>query len=436
MQTIIDIPILKIVDAIDQAARLFLNPDHSLRKEAESALAQSSSKEMAQFVLDDCFSQLTSRSLIQLLEEELGDPLILDMFRPKRHGRGWSRAYGPRMITHILPGNVPCVSIISLVCALLVKSESIAKISEKVLAGDVRPAGGVPPSSSLPALFVRGLQSVNEMLAQSITLTSWGHEQTLLTAEAFHRAELVILYGSDQTIETLRPYIPRETRVIVHGPKVSLGIVAREAIARQVAQDAAWDIALYDQCGCLSPHLYYVEESGADAPIVFAQWVAEALETIPLPKGIVSPSAGSAIQQLRGTIPLKGRDADLGGAVFASKEGVDWTVLYDPDPAFSYSPLSRTVFIKPIKTLSDVGVYLEPIIPHLQAVGVAVSDNFIWGSKSEALLNQLGLLGVCRICPIGKMQKPPLTWHHDGRFRILDLLRFLDWEGDQRTAKI
>jgi len=401
-------PILKIVEAIDQVAGLFLDHAHPLRQEAESALTQGSSKEMAQFAIEDCFSQLTFQSLRQLLEEELGDPLVLDQFRPKRHGGGLTRAYGPNIITHILPGNVPSISVISLVSALLVKSASIAKISGK----DAAP--------SLAALFVKGLQSVDHPLAQSITLSPWKHEQTELTVEAFRRAELVMLYGSDETIEALRPHIPTGTRVIVHGPKISLGMLAREAISRKVAQDAAWDIALYDQAGCLSPHLYYVEEDGTDAPVVFAQWVAEALEKIPLPKEPVSPSSGSAIQQLRGSIPLKG------GTVFTSKAGVDWTVLYDPNPDFAPSPLARTVWIKPIKMLSDVGIYLEPMRPYLQAIGIAVSS-----ARMEGLINQLGLLGANRICSIGKMQRPPLTWHHDGRFRILDLLRFVDWECTQ-----
>lgn len=413
-------PILKIVSAIDQVARLFLNPAHSIRKEAESALTEPSSphlaspargegtdKTMAQFIIEDCFSQLTSRSLLQLLEEELGDPLMLDTFRPKRHGSGLTRAYGPRSITHILPGNIPSISVISLVCALLVKSPSIAKMSEK----DCSP--------SLAALFVKELELVDKSLAESITLASWGHEQTAAIVEAFARSEVVILYGSDETINTLRHLCPPATRVIVHGPKVSLGIVAREEISRQVAEHVAYDIALYDQAGCLSPHLYYVEESGADAPMDFAQWVAEALENVPLPAVQVAPIGGLAIQQLRGTIPLKG------GKVFASKEGLDWTVLYDPDPAFTLSPLGRTVWIKPIKALLDVGIYLEPVVPYLQAVGIAVSP-----TRDGELVNQLGLLGACRICPIGKMQKPPLTWHHDGRFRILDLLRFVDWEGE------
>ncbi len=410
-------PLSEIIDAIDQVASFFLNPVHPLRQKAEERLSQSSSKEMAQFVINDLFQKLTKPALTNLLEEELKDPSILDGPRPKQNGVGFTRAYGPRLITHILPGNIPGIAVESLVFALLVKSASLAKMSSK--------------APSLLPLFIQALLEVDKRrddargrdadcgLAQSIALIPWENEPIETTAKALEVADLVILYGSDQTIETLRPFIPPQTKTIIYGPKVSLGIIARENISREVAVDAAWDIALYDQKGCLSPHLYYVEESGKNTALTFSMWVAEALETIPLPKGPTAPEDASAIQQLRGTIPLKG------GTVFASKKGVDWTVLYDPDPAFTISPLSRTVFIKPVKDINEIPLYLEPMRFHLQAVGLAAPKE-----RTAALLHGLGGLGVCRICPIGQMQKLPLNWHHDGRFRILDLLRFVDVEGE------
>ena len=102
---------------------------------------------------------------------------------------------------------------------------------------------------------------------------------------------------------------------------------------------------------------------------------------------------------------------------------MEWTVLYDPDPTFTVSPLSRTVFVKPIPDILEIPCYLEPLRSTIQAVGIAVPPR-----RATALMDLLGLLEVSRICPMGQMQKPPLTWHHEGRFRILDLLRFVDWE--------
>jgi hypothetical protein len=112
-----------------------------------------------------------------------------------------------------------------------------------------------------------------------------------------------------------------------------------------------------------------------------------------------------------------------GGRVFPSPKGLDWTVLYDPDPSFSVSPLARTIWVKPVEDLARIPAHLEPIRPYLQAVGVAVPVD-----RQPQIVPSLARMGATRICPIGKMQKPPMTWHHDGRFRLLNLLRFVDWE--------
>lgn len=401
-------PLSKILEAIDHVARVFLNPDDPLRQEAELQLASLFSKEMASSILNRLFQQLTHTQLFRMLEEEIHDPRRLDTFRPRRHHTGFTRAYGPKRITHILPGNIPDIAVMSLVFALIVKSASIAKISAK--------------APSLAPLFLRALQNVDKALAESIVLIPSGDDEKKEIDAALHWANLVILYGSDQTIEAVCAQIPPRTKTVVYGQKYSIGIVSRENISSTVAEAIAQDITLYDQRGCLSPHLYYVEcpTEAASQSATFAQWVAEALERIPPPYGPTLPETASMIQQLRGTIPLKG------GVVFASKASVDWTVLHDPDPSFALSPGGRTIFLKPVADISEIPHLLEPVRSALQAVGVAVPPK-----RLPSCLHALGDLGVSRICPIGKMQEPPLTWHHDGRFRILDLLHFVDWEGEE-----
>lgn len=399
--------ILKIVDWIDLAAQRWLNPQDPLRIEAESLLPRlnGASKEMVQFSLDDLFKDLTRPVLIQLLEEELGDPGLLDHFRPKLKGSGFTRAFGPRLISHVLPGNVAGTSVMSLVCGLLAKSSNLARVSmEEFL---------------LPVLFARSLSEIDPGLSRALAVMAWEHHAVDLTEAAFRKADLVIVYGSDEAIEKIREKIPATTRAIYHGHKLSLGVVSKEAIHPSLAEQAAIDIALYDQRGCLSPHVYYVEEGGAASPLEFAQWLAQALYVVSyqLPKGATSPGEAAQIQQLRGALPLKG------GKVFPSPKGLDWTVLYDPDPSFLVSPLARTIWVKPVETLGRIPAYLEPVRPFLQAVGIAVPTE-----RQPEIVPFLARMGVTRICPIGKMQKPPMTWHHDGRFRLLNLLRFVDWE--------
>ncbi len=400
-------PILNIIDAIDEAARRWLDSNDSIRQEAESLLPiiTGASKEMVHFALNDLFSNLTRPALFALLEGELGDPMVLDDFRPKRKGIGLTRAFGPRLITHILPGNIPGASIISLVLGLLAKSANLARVGS----GEFL----------LPALFSESLHKIQPELARNLAILTWDHAAVEITEAAFQKTDLAIIYGNDETIKEIRRQIPRQTRSIFHGHKLSLGVIARESLQLALAQEAASDIVLYDQRGCLSPHLYYVEESGRASPLQFAKWLAQALyfASNQFPKGTTSPAEAARIQQLRRSIPLKG------GTVIASPSGTDWTVLYDPDPTFSASPLARTIWIKPIHDIAALPTLLEPIRSMLQGIGIAIPKD-----RQTEVIPQLAKMGACRICPIGKMQKPPLTWHHDGRFRILDLLRFVDLE--------
>ena len=41
---------------------------------------------------------------------------------------------------------------------------------------------------------------------------------------------------------------------------------------------------------------------------------------------------------------------------------------------------------------------------------------------------QLARWGVSRVCSLGRMQLPPLTWRHDGRPALGDLVTWTDFE--------
>jgi hypothetical protein len=60
---------------------------------------------------------------------------------------------------------------------------------------------------------------------------------------------------------------------------------------------------------------------------------------------------------------------------------------------------------------------------YLEAAGVAVDP-----TRLVDLGELLGRAGVSRICPIGTMQTPPLSWRHGGRPRIADLVRWVGVE--------
>jgi hypothetical protein len=102
-------------------------------------------------------------------------------------------------------------------------------------------------------------------------------------------------------------------------------------------------------------------------------------------------------------------------------------VIHDPDPPFAASPLHGVIYLRKSA---------ETALPrHLQAVRGRISTvGFVArGGKSSSRWREAFLsLGVSRFCPAGRMQFPPLTWHHDGRGTLADLVTWIDFEGLER----
>ena len=138
-------------------------------------------------------------------------------------------------------------------------------------------------------------------------------------------------------------------------------------------------MALYDQQGCLSPQLVYVEEGGAVTPKEFAAFLATSLAhwQTELPRGPVPPEVSTAIRTVRDEAEwqaLAGKDIVL----HASPNGTDWTVVYDADPTFVQSPLYRTIRVKPLRNITQLGEMLDAWRPYLEAVGVAAGFRNGW----------------------------------------------------------
>ncbi len=385
--------ISEIVDCLDRAMRLLSEEGHS------PCLAL-------------LLSQLTRDRLWELLTSELRDPFILDDFQkdPVTQIRRSVRAEGVGCLTQILPGNVPDIILMSAILALLAKSPSLIKLSH----------GGA--GMAWFVRFKQALEKICPVLSQACIGILWPSHRRDLTEAALAQSDGVVVYGDEETIHAIRPLIPAGVPALLYGHKISLGVVTSECISKKWAELAVVDVIAYAQRGCLSPHLYYVETGETLSALDFAVQMAEAFSALNVPPPEISLNEAARIQQLRGSLPLSG------GVVFASKAHLSWTVLYDPDPTFQASPLGQTVWIKPVKNITDVPTYLEAVKPYLQAVGFAAPEH-----RQGEIARMLATTGICRICPVGTMQRPPLIWHHNGRFRLLDLLRLIDWEDRPHT---
>ena len=423
-------PVDGLIDIVDAAVARWLNPDDPIRKIAEAALPNVTglSGPMVRKSLDQLLKGYHKKNLAYILDRSLGDRCLLDTFRasPLYPGR-LQKAFGPRLTTHIMAGNIPGLGIVDLITTLLTKSACLCKLPAE------------EPVTT--ALFAKTLVEIEPRLADCLAVVFWkgGSRGTAaLEKKAFSRSELITATGSDSSVLAVQKSLARHqkvpTRFMAYGHRASLALVSRETLEgpglQTTARQAALDIAMVDQQGCLSPHLLYVETGGGHTPQEFAQAVAHELDWIQkeLPRGSVPALASSHIHRIRDLAEIKqsqSRSPSKGKelVVHASETGTLWTVIYEADPVFALSPLYRTVRIKPIDDLLHAIPLLEPWRRHLQAVGIAAKQ-----SRQKPLALALGKIGVNRICPIGQMQQPPAGWSQDGWRFIADRVRWVDLE--------
>jgi hypothetical protein len=410
MQSLVHRPLRSLLASLDAVVARFLDPTSEERQEAEACLPAETglSPEMIRHVLPLIFQGYRAERLEELLRDELGDPDVLDTF--VLVAGGIRKAYGPRLITQVLAGNLPGAGLDSVIFALLVKSATLVKAASS--------------APLLPTLFARSLTRLDPDLGACLAVVTWPGGQTALEDIAFSRADVVIASGSDESLAAIRPHVLGQ--FIGYGHKVSFSVIAREMLskAEDLAHRAAYDAVLFDQRGCLSPQLVYVDEGGRVTPGEFAALLAQALEHWQhlLPRGAVPAAASVAIRRVRDQAEWQAL-AGKAVALYTSPVGTNWTVIYEADPAFVLSPLYRTVRVKPLSSLTQLDSLLASWQPYLEAVGVAAPSG-----KLLQIGELLGRVGVSRICPIGTMQIPPLSWRHGGRPRLADLVRWVERE--------
>jgi hypothetical protein len=414
--TLCRMPLADIVDALGETTRRWQSASFSFRQVAEEYLPRLTgySRPTIARGLDHLFSELSRDHLWALLEEEFDDPLVLDEWRPRRRAKGKVRAFGPKYVLHIMAGNIPGLGVQSLIFGLLVKSRNLIKSATE--------------EPLLTALFAQSLAEVCSELSHLAVVLWWKREEERLNKVALSPADLIVAYGGADVIESLQRQIisPPYQRLVAYGPRESLAFIARECATHEIARALAMDVAMYDQQGCLSPQYCCVEEGGVLSPPHFAQALAQELAMLEkdLPSGKPPPARAARTQQARSVYEMKG------ATVYSSPGRIQWTVVFTPKILMLNPYASRLIAVWPVPDL------LEPTRPltksialhntggGIQAIGLAAPPE-----RAQAIIDAYAAeTGVNRFCPIGKMQFPPLLWHHDGRPNLTDFVRWVDWE--------
>lgn len=411
-------PVSDIVGAMDAAASRLADPTDPLRAAAEQALPRVTgfSPPMVRLVLDRMTADWREPALRDLLRVELGDPQLLDGFRPDPSASALRRvrALGPELAFHVFAGNVPGVAVTSLVRTLLVKAPALGKT-----------ASGEPV---LAPLFARALAEADPELGGALAVTYWPGGSETLEEVALALSDTVVAYGGGEAEASLRRRTKPGSCFLSHGPRYSFGVVGRDALrasdAPAAAAVVARAVAAFDQQGCVSPHMVYVETGAETSPEAFAGLIAGELSTLErtLPRGILAPAESAAIHTARAEAEFR----EIAGAPVRlhAGPGTAYTVVYDADPAFTTSCLNRFLWVKPLDDVTAAATLVRPYAEWLQTVAVAGL-----GDRLAALAEALARAGASRITTFDAAPWPPPAWHHDGRGPLRELLRWIDLEG-------
>lgn len=212
-----------------------------------------------------------------------------------------TRAFGARAI-HVIAGNAPIVSILTVIRNALTRSDAVIKL----------------PSND-PLTAVALVRTMVEMapdhpLTRHISVGYWkGGDAAIESAIYDPRGiEKIIAWGGFDSVRHITRYLQPGIDLITQDPKLSGTIIGREAFAddatlRSVARRLALDIGAQNQEGCVSARVIYVESGTDEAGLARANRLGEltfaALQALPpqlsTPHKAFDPALKSEIDAVR-----------------------------------------------------------------------------------------------------------------------------------------
>lgn len=367
--------------------------------------------------LDHFFRQLTGENLQALLTQELGhwqrlDEPVATLAEQKRQRA--AMANGPEFLLHIAAGNVPNPTLMSMVLGLLVRSAQFVKCGSG--------------ASFIPRLFAHSIYENDPKLGACLEVANWRGGDESLESVLFAEANCVTATGSDETLSAIRKSLPIKARFLGYGHQVSFGFIGHETLtsfgARRIVEQAASDVTAWDQLGCLSPHVFYVEHGSGMTAEQFAEALATELgkREADEPRGQITTKEAAMIATRRSFYEVRAAHSP-DTRFWCSRGSTAWTVVFENDPRFQLSCLNRFIYVKGVSDLTQAMEGADTVRGQVSTVGLAIAEE-----KAPAAVAKLSRWGVTRVCPLGQMQNPPLLWRHDGRPALADLITWTDWE--------
>ena len=415
-------PVAEIADVLGRVGERFSDPGDQLRRMALDKLPSEAklSRELAEVVLDGMAAGWTREALSRLLQNEFANPALLDgLVRAQQRGNDRSllvpsvMAVGPTLCVQISSGSVPGVGVNALIRSLLVKAPTLIKPG----AGDV----------VLTRLFAEALRDADTELGSAVAVRYWsGEEEYELTEQAVAGADAVVVYGSDESVLSVRATVPASCRFIAYHHRFGVGIVGREKLKgslTHLADEIARAVAMFENRGCVSPQVLFLERGGDVGVEALEHLIAESLERLASEwpshaEPVFTDRERAVLRQARDTIEIH----EAAGSVRMLHGDLEnWTVVSELDLLQLPFLPGRSLRIRSAQNLEDVPSLLGGACRHIQSVGYAVDED-----RVNDLAVLFGRAGASRFVPFDCMSFPPAWWLHDGQGPLRALIGWVE----------
>jgi len=401
-----DVPVHEIIDLlVELGAALDLDKNEHMARALEASIAVNP---LGPRILEAAYRSIGGvfdrKSLEFQVEQEVGRDR-LDGWAPVLDPSGRTRrvrAFPPRLI-HVLAGNTPGVTGITIARSALTKGVHLLKLPSN----DLFTATGM----------LRTLEEIapDHPVTKSFSCVYWrggdpGIEGVLFRAQFFDK---LVAWGGDAAIRSALSYVAPGFELVSFDPKVSISIVGAGAFESpdtiaDSAQRAAIDVSLFNQSACASSRFVYVETEPGEA---LDAWCAQ----LALELGVDRPmSDGHGVpvpSDIREEVDLLRALDDMYGVWGSYEDGV---VIRSEDPV-DFHPEGKVVNVVPVDSLDEV-------LPH---VNVATQTIGIYPpSLSATMRDRLAARGMQRIVPLGEVLDHIPGLPHDGFY---PLSRFVRW---------
>lgn len=299
-----------------------------------------------------------------------------------------TRAFGSRAV-HVIAGNAPIVSILTVIRNAFTRSDCIIKT----------PSNDPLTAAALARTMIE--MAPDHPLTKHLSVAYWKGGDTNIESAIYdpRKIEKIIAWGGFDSVKHVTQYLQPGIDLITQDPKLSGTIIGKEAFKddntlRSVAKRLALDVGAQNQEGCVSARVIYVEsgtdEDGVERANRLGELTFEALQKLPAHLSTPHKAFDTSLKSEIDGVRLNDDEYKVFGG--RSNEGAIIVSQEDAPVDFSRQLACRVGNIVPVDSLQTA---VRSVNAYTQTIGI-----FPEALKAQ-LRDQLAFQGGQRLVSLG-----------------------------------